>query len=234
MCGALREIPLSGGRTTPGVVRVGDTVRRPPSASSDFVRRLLQHLRDRGFEAVPLPLGTDETGREMFSYIEGEVPAELGFHEDHVLRSAAALIRRFHDLGTELLGTAAAQVGIEVVCHNDLSPCNFVFREGLPVAMIDFDVAAPGTRAHDLGYAAWLWLDFGNPEISAAEQGRRLKLFVDAYGGLEPGAVIRGVLARQQALVTEGRSQGKVEVAEWAAACLEWTRRHVSALTSAR
>lgn len=42
-----REIPLSGGRITEGVVRVGDTVRRPVGAHSAFVHRLLRH-----FEAV--------------------------------------------------------------------------------------------------------------------------------------------------------------------------------------
>ena len=42
------EVPLRGGRVTAGVVRVGETVRRPPTANSDFVKRLLRHLADQG------------------------------------------------------------------------------------------------------------------------------------------------------------------------------------------
>ena len=37
----MSEIALGGGRVTPGVVRVGDTVRRPAKANTPFVRILL-------------------------------------------------------------------------------------------------------------------------------------------------------------------------------------------------
>jgi hypothetical protein len=47
------EHPLTGGRITQGVVRVGDTVRRPASARSAFTRDLLQLLDRRGFDAAP-------------------------------------------------------------------------------------------------------------------------------------------------------------------------------------
>ena len=86
----------------------------------------------------------------MFSYLAGDVPVELdASFSDATLTMAAQLIRRFHDATADTELTS----GQEVVCHNDLSPCNFVFRSGKPVAMIDFDNAAPGTRLHDLGYA---------------------------------------------------------------------------------
>jgi hypothetical protein len=44
------EVPLLGGMSTPGVVRVGDTVRRPLNANSDYVHGLLLHLEECGFE----------------------------------------------------------------------------------------------------------------------------------------------------------------------------------------
>jgi aminoglycoside phosphotransferase (APT) family kinase protein len=213
-------------------MRVGDTVRRPPNANSDFVRRPLGHLAARGFDGVPRSFGTDKVGREVFSYIEGEVPAELGFHDDRALCAAAVLIRRFHDLGAELMTSSAAhEVGIEVICHNDLSPCNFVFKDGLPVAMIDFDAASPGTRAYDFGYAAWLWLDFGSPEVPPAEQRRRLRLFADAYGGMDRHVVLRSMMERQMVLVAEGTRQGNSAMSAWAADCLQWTRHHAPELT---
>ena len=45
----MTEIFLSGGRMTDGVVRVGQTVRRPSGPNSEFVRKLLQHLETAGF-----------------------------------------------------------------------------------------------------------------------------------------------------------------------------------------
>lgn len=53
------EVPLSGGRITSGVVRVGNTVRRPATASSSFVAELLGDLKPKGFTGAPRHLGFD-------------------------------------------------------------------------------------------------------------------------------------------------------------------------------
>jgi aminoglycoside phosphotransferase (APT) family kinase protein len=155
----MEEVPLHNGRVTEDVVRVGDTVRRPFQRNSLLVRALLTQLHERGFDAAPRYLGSDEQGREVFSYLPGEVPPELDpAIADETLAAAGRLIRRFHDAtaGTEIAA------GYEVVCHNDLSPCNFVLREGKPVGIIDFDAAAPGERLQDVGYALFLWLNLGS------------------------------------------------------------------------
>ncbi len=47
-----RELPLVGGRQTPGVVRVWDTVRRPTGPHSPFVHDLLRYLEAVGFEGL--------------------------------------------------------------------------------------------------------------------------------------------------------------------------------------
>jgi hypothetical protein len=45
----LAEIPLSGGQLTPGIIRVGNTVRRPSKGNAAFVHDLLLFLEGQGF-----------------------------------------------------------------------------------------------------------------------------------------------------------------------------------------
>src|SRR5258708_19863080 len=90
------EMCLSGGRITSGVVRVGNTVRRPRKHASSIVRSLLRHLEMKGFSALPRYLGTDEQGREMFTYIPGSV-GKWQFHSDETIRLAGRLFRPFHE-----------------------------------------------------------------------------------------------------------------------------------------
>lgn len=223
------EIIMSGGRTAVGVVLVGETVRRPPTPNTGFVRSLLRHLESVGFDGAPRYLGSDNTGREIFSYLPGVVPAELGNYADEALEDAARLIRCCHDATAPLFRTSSArEAGIEVACHNDLSPCNAVFRDGRPVAFIDFDAATPGTRSYDLGYAAWLWLDLGNSDYSPTEQVRRLRLFLAAYGPVPSEVeVIGATLIRQSILAAEGARTGNIGMRDWATKCRHWTLKHL-------
>lgn len=222
------EIPLTGGRVAAGVVQIGNTVRKPVTPNSEFVRRLLLHLTSQGFEGNPEFLGTDELERDVFTFIDGDVPKELSYFDGPTLCEAALLIRRFHDLTSDLVAfPASATTSMEVVCHNDLSPCNFVFRGETPVAIIDFDASAPGSRADDLGYAAWLWLDLGSPEIGVHDQQQRLATFIDAYGALSIDSVLEAMLERQALLVEEGRRIGDNSMADWAVACNHWTRENL-------
>jgi hypothetical protein len=225
------EIVLTGGRTTQAVVRIGDTVRRPPAPNAKFVQSLLRHLEVAGFAGAPRYLGRDARGREIFSYLPGVVPVELRHYGDETLAAAACLIRRYHDATASLIEVQSApEAGIEVVCHNDLSPCNTVFRDGNPVALIDFDAAAPGSRARDLGYAAWLWLDIGNSKRSATEQVRRLRLFLAAYGPAPSATeIIDAMLVRQSILIAEGARTGSRAMLDWAAKCRDWTLQHMRA-----
>lgn len=223
-----REIPMHGGRVTQGVVRVAGTIRRPPTSNSTFMQALLRHLEAAGFAGAPRSLGSDERGRDVLSYIDGEVPRDLGWHSDEILAAAARLIRAYHDATGPLLRSGAARAaGLDIVCHNDLSPCNFVFRNGQPVAIIDFDAAAPGSRLHDLGYAAWMWLDLGNAEIDTDLQRRRLGHFCAAYDSdLDVSRLVGFVRLRQRILISEGQRLGNGAMEQWAADCLEWTSRH--------
>src|SRR5438067_631813 len=102
------EIALDGGRSVAGVVRVGETVRRPLRARSAFVHALLARLDERGFEGAPRFLGIDAEGREILSYLEGWVPHEAFDWTDAQLVEILRLTRRLHDAtaGSELAGAS--------------------------------------------------------------------------------------------------------------------------------
>jgi hypothetical protein len=90
------EIRLEAGNTS-SVWRRGTTIRRSTGPWTPSVHRLLRHLEAAGFQGAPRVLGLDEQGREILSYLEGEVPVyptppELCSEE--VLEEVARLLRR--------------------------------------------------------------------------------------------------------------------------------------------
>jgi hypothetical protein len=215
------------GRTTQGIVRIGDTVRRPMSPDAAFGRDCLVHLEHVGFAQAPRFLGIDEVGREMLSFIPGSVPRDLGEYTDAQIGMAATLLRRFHDATATMPGVERS--GFEVACHNDWAPTNTVFLADEPIAMIDFDTAQPGERLWDAGYAAFTWLDLGNDDYSADEQLRRLGVFAAAYDRADctVARLAVYVVARQTALAASTRARGKLDVADWASNCASWTALNI-------
>jgi Ser/Thr protein kinase RdoA (MazF antagonist) len=182
---------------------VGDTVRRRADAWTPAVHALLHHLEGVGFEA-PRVLGMDEQGREVLAFMEGEAhsgPLEsLPTHvtADEHLVGAADLLRRYHDIVSGFrpppgarwrLVAPAPRVPHEVICHNDWAPWNALFRHGRLAAMLDWDLAGPGTRLWDVAHAVYFWAPLFSEQTPAAigEKARRVRLFLDAYGayGLE-------------------------------------------------
>jgi Phosphotransferase enzyme family len=218
-----KEVALKGGVSTPGVVRVGDTVRRPVKEKSAFVHDVLRHLELRGFDRVPRFLGIDEKGRAMLTYISGTVPRQVGGFQKEQWLAAARLLRLFHDatVDCDLKGE------YEVICHGDPGPGNYVFRDGMPFALIDFDAARPGKREEDVGHAAWMWLHIGKRNVAPEEQGSNLVDFVAAYDAAATWNPLVAVLQAQKATV--GQIPNSVKwafIRAWAQGCLAWTYRH--------
>ncbi len=191
------ETPLRGGTANRGLVtRVGDTVRRPQTSRSRSVHALLRHLEDRGFEGAPRHLGEDSAGREVLSYVDGDVPIQptpAWAYDDDVLVSVAALLRRYHTAVSdfdpaplEWWTRVPDPYRRGVVSHNDPNLDNVVFRDGEAVALIDFDLASPGCVEWDLASAARLWVPLQDPQDTpppvAERVHERLRLFADAYG----------------------------------------------------
>ena len=221
------EVPLLGGRVTPGVVRVGDTVRRPVGPHSAFVHALLRHLEQVGFADAPRFLGIDDQGRERLSYIEGFVPDNLDAGlTDERLADAVRLLRRYHDAAA---GSALAGVE-EVVCHNDISPVNTVFVDGRPTALFDFDMARPGPRIRDVSYGMFLWLNLGWDGPPPEEQRRRIRLWCDAYGLADRSDLMDEVKQRVRETVIRRSGDGSEDAARWWQHQLEWLERHDRAI----
>jgi aminoglycoside phosphotransferase (APT) family kinase protein len=151
-----------------------------------------------GFEGAPLPVGIDEDGRERLVFIDGEVPVAPypdWSQSDTALASIAGLLRRLHDaaLGFDPEGltwddSLADPAGGTLVCHNDVCPENVVFRDGIAVALLDFEFAAPGRPVYDLAHLARLCVPIDDEVDQArlgwrpADRPARLRLVADAYG----------------------------------------------------
>ena len=192
-------------------VRVGDTVRRSSDRWSTAVVDLLQHIERAGFDGAPRALGFDEQGREVLTFIEGVdgrgtefLPIEGGRFDlrlpdfvwrDDVLVHLGGLLRAYHDAAATFPWAGRdwcfePREPVETICHNEVFPANTVFRDGVPVAFIDWDTATPGPRAWELGWVAWRWVPFFRDEkcraiglpTGVADKARRFRLLLDAYG----------------------------------------------------
>jgi hypothetical protein len=189
------ETPLEGGDLN-AVTRVGDTVRRPTGPWSPAVHALLRHFEAVGFDGAPRVLGVDDEDREVLTYVLGDAAlAPVPAGEDTVFE-IGVLLRQVHDAQTgfeppldarwqRLVGAPDAG---EVVCHNDLFWPNVIVRDGRVAALVDWDLAAPAPRLHDLANAANFWVALRDDSSAAAwgvpcdRRGERLSALLDGYG----------------------------------------------------
>ena len=193
------EIVLAGGIGNLGsVVRAGATVHRPWKPVTSHLHALFKELRSVGFDGVPQPQGRDGTGREVLSWIPGDVPVPPfppWSMTDDALGEVARLLRRYHDAAGSIRLPPDAPWSLEladprggdILCHNDVCPENVVFRSGRAVALLDFDYAAPGRRVWDVARTIRMWGPLGDPGAYEPERARldglrRLGNFCSSYG----------------------------------------------------
>jgi hypothetical protein len=120
-----------------------------------------------------------------------------------VLIAVAALLRRLHeasadfvpphdacwfgqDIHVELPADLPPEPPADVVSHFDVTPQNVVFRNGEPVALIDFDLTRPGSRLRDVVNTAMWWVPLmpaadRDPAFATSDTPSRLTRFVAAY-----------------------------------------------------
>jgi Ser/Thr protein kinase RdoA (MazF antagonist) len=163
------------------VRRVGDVVVKDAHPWTATVHTVLAHLERRGFGAAPTVVGSgfDASGRETISF----VPGQLLTKGEWSLAGAAAvgrLLRALHETMADYMPPADAQwrpwfgralgEGPGVIGHCDVAPWNLVARAGLPVALIDWDLAGPVDPVVDLAQAVWLNAKL-HDDIVAAREG---------------------------------------------------------------
>jgi Phosphotransferase enzyme family len=251
--------PLSGGTANRGrVVRVGDTVLRPTAPCRPATHALLAHLAAAGFDGAPRVLASGPV-TETLTYIAGRAavpPLADDMLTDEALVSVADLLRRYHRAAASFdpAGHAwprpvPARYQTGLVSHNDVHPANVVFRDGRAVALIDFDLAGPGSAVWDFAAAARSFVPLlDEADVTDSRHGRALERFrvFLAASGLPRAArlsVARALVANHDwtyAIVTDAAAAGHAAFADhWRAAApaagraRRWYERHQRALLAA-
>lgn len=184
MTGDEQEERLEGGNATEGVVRVGDTVRKPWLPTTERTIGYLETLCERGID-VPATHGRDERGRLVLDYVPGTLAMDVApLGTDQVWR-VGRLVRSIHDASVGLpvpddWPVLLPAYGPDLLCHNDLATWNLII-DGDRLVFIDWDGAGPSTRLWDLAYAAIAFAHLF-PGADVAESAERLAAFVDGYG----------------------------------------------------
>jgi len=209
--------PLSGGSMNQ-TVKIGDTIHKTAKGQNPaFVREYLLYLEKEEMPNVPRFLGTDEQGREIFSYLPGKTmgpdfPADHPcLHSDESVHDMAQFMRKLHDVSAGFLPRAAEAGWVnpyfpngahETICHGDAAIWNFVFVNDRPAGLFDFDQAYPGTRFWDIAstlFSATFPFYAGYDSSTHAEKTKRqVKLFFDAYGMPCPADIMDIVADRIQ------------------------------------
>jgi len=195
------------------VTRDGGTVRRPLQPWSASVQELLKYL-----EAVDFPAPrviSVEDDEEILSWIEGESGSDgwAKVTSDDGVRSWGRFLRDYHDAVADYQpseqsiwssGAATCENG-QIVCHGDFGPWNAVWREGAPVALIDWDHARPAVPLFDLSYGIEYVAPFRSDgeclshlgHVEAPNRRDRIKMFCEGYGVPVPDDIV-GCVAEQQ------------------------------------
>jgi Phosphotransferase enzyme family len=194
------ERRLAGGNAG-GAVLVDGTVRRAAGAWTPAVHALLEHLHQRGFERAPRPLGFDEHGREVLTYLPGvtvgdQKPWPLWVHADATLVEVADWLREYHRAVTDFVPPSGSVWRLgghwttgQVICHNDAAPYNAAWHDGQLSGFFDWDFAGPALPEWDLAFTAFAWVPLHARHVVGAEgftafddRRRRLEVLLARYG----------------------------------------------------
>lgn len=203
------EQPLVGGNSTAGVVRLGNSVRKPWSAATPAVIEFMAVVRSAGVD-VPEVLGQDDQGRQVLEFVPGRLAMDAGPLTASDLARVGAIVRSIHDASTGFVPTvnphwapAIASPGRDLICHGDLAPWNLIIGDRW--VFIDWDASSPSTRLWDLAHAAQTFA-LNDVSLAPPDAAERLAVFVAGYGADEtlraalPTAMVQRVTATNELL----------------------------------
>jgi aminoglycoside phosphotransferase (APT) family kinase protein len=228
------EEPLTGGNNAAEVVRVGDTVHRSRGPRSAFVADVLRQLEAVGYPYAPRHLGIDDRGRDVLSYVPGTTTDHPSQRAAGAYALAGTMLRLLH----EATAGHPLAAGQDCVVHGDAGPFNTVFRDGLPVAFIDWAGCGPGSALDDLGYLAWTWCLQTLGDVPIEEQAAHLRELRDGYGDVDSERLLDAMVRQQNQIVaTETANQHDLTLSParrehagravaWASADRALIRRH--------
>ena len=216
---------------------------RPTAPYWPATHALLDHLAAVGFDGAPRVLGSGPS-TETLTYIAGRAavpPLADDVLTDEALVSLAGLLRRYHRAAASFDPDGYAwprpvpvRYRTGLVSHNDVYPANVVFREGRAVALIDFDLAGPGSAVWDFAAAARSFVPLlDEADVTDSRQGRaldRFRIFLTASGLPRAArvAVAEALVANHDwtyAIVTEAADAGHRGFADhWRKVAKETTR----------
>lgn len=194
-----RPVKLSGSGPTK-VYRQGKVVVKDVGPWTPAVHALLRHLEREGFEGSPRVVGDgfDDSGRQVLTYIDGGF-ADPGPWTLEGAAGVGRLLRELHDatasfsppphavwqrwFGRPLGGPS------RIISHCDVAPWNIVARDGVPVALIDWEFAGPVDSIVELAQACWLNAKLHDDIVaeidglpSFEERAAHARAIVDGYG----------------------------------------------------
>jgi Ser/Thr protein kinase RdoA (MazF antagonist) len=194
------------------IYRESDRIARPMDEWSPAVHAVLRHLEARGFRHSPRFLGTGvyrDRPVEWLSWIDGvEIPA--ADYSIEALRQLGEMIRELHDATQDFVlpddtawahPAALGVTGDFVICHNDLAPRNTVCVDGLPVALIDWDLTQPAPRIWDIVHAIWQYVPLRDGIVPDTN---RIRALLEGYAmpSVVPDRLAEMIAQRMQQTIT--------------------------------
>src|SRR4051794_32879946 len=183
----MSEETLPGGNTD-GAVLIGGVVHKRAAPWTPSVHALLRYLEQAGVDGVPQVLGFDDQGRQMLTYLPGEMiggrdPWPAWVFADSTLVQVGEWLRRVHDATAGFVPPADERwfIGSRmqpgwIVGHQDAAPDNAVMDGDRLVGFFDGDIAGPSTREADLAYSPLLGVPLYPPVVE--ERSGRLHLLL--------------------------------------------------------
>ena len=218
--------------TVNSVERVGNTVRRPIHRWSPAVHSLLRHLEATDFSGVPRFLGTDEFGREILSFIPGEVarrPWPEVMLGDAGLVQITQFLVHYHSAVRDFQPSEEAEWHVPdlvwrpgmIIRHGDIGPWNTIWEGRTLSGVIDWDFAEPGYPLHDVAQFAWYsvplrgddhWRKAGFPH--EPDIASRLAAISETYG-TDPATLLSALLDLQKEECRRIETLGKQGIHPW-------------------